>query len=230
VGFDRLADQLGGLAASGVHALRQEIGLVAEVLTGRTAAARRAARDGVERDLVVRLVREHRPRAGGGDLRRLADLIRSEARAAGVDPLLVGAMTAEESSFHEASVSEAGAVGLMQLRPFVAEDLALRLEVGWVGEEALLDPEVNLHLGIRYFQELVTTFDGNLEKALTAYNWGPGRVQERMREGTYADSRFAQRVLRSYASLDAQRRARLEGVESSPIYLPVLRLALAYLT
>ena len=65
-----------------------------------------------------------------------------------------------ESSFRPGAVSEAGAVGLMQLRPFVAQDVAERNDLLWSGEITLVEPNQNVRLGVRYYRELVDRFQG----------------------------------------------------------------------
>ena len=102
-------------------------------------------------------------------------------------------------------VSRAGAVGLMQLRPFVAEDLAARRNIEWNGIETLHEPDLNVRLGILYLKELMGRFEGDIQKALTAYNYGPTRVSRQLRRGTYAGSDYADRVIGLYDRLIEER-------------------------
>ena len=92
-------------------------------------------------------------------------------------------------------------MGLMQLRPFVARDVAARRRIAWTGEETLYSPEVNVRLGVLYLTELIERFDGDLHKALTAYNYGPTRVSRMIRAGEYGGSRYAQAILERYERL-----------------------------
>ena len=136
-----------------------------------------------------------------------------EAVAAGVDPLLVTAMVAKESSFQSRVVSSAGAVGLMQVRPWVARDVAeRRLDTGleWHGVETLHDPDANVRLGILYYLELMGRFNSDPVTALEAYNRGPSRVSRELRDGTFSSSRYSEGVLGLYEELDAER-ASLDG-------------------
>lgn len=159
-----------------------------------------------DRDRILTMVREHRRRASDSWREHLTDAIYQEAVSAEVDPLLVASIVATESSFKSRVVSRAGAVGLMQLRPFVARDVADRNDVEWSGLETLHSPRLNVRLGIVYYKELVQRFDGDATLALAAYNRGPSRVSGQLRNGTYRAGSYAETVLRLYASLDRDRR------------------------
>ena len=84
-----------------------------------------------------------------------------------VNPLLVAALIRQESAFQENARSRVGAVGLMQLMPATA-----RLMDRSVKRSQLIQPDINIRLGIRYFEVLVERYDGDVELALAAYNAG----------------------------------------------------------
>ena len=89
----------------------------------------------------------------------------------GIPKTLLLAIARGESNFDAAAVSEADAVGVMQIRwPLTARHL--RIE----SREQLFDPCVNIDAGARYMVELLGRFDGNLHTSLVAYNMGPTRV------------------------------------------------------
>jgi soluble lytic murein transglycosylase len=158
------------------------------------------ARSMLEYEQVLDVVRDHRQAARDTWRRTLAKAIVKEAQAEHVDPLLIASIVARESSFRTRVVSHAGAVGLMQLRPWVAEDLALRTDVEWAGVQTLHTPHLNVRLGVRYYKELLERF-GDERIALTAYCYGPSRVARQLRRGTYSGSRYAEDILGLYRRL-----------------------------
>jgi len=155
----------------------------------------------VERDTILSLVRQHRAAASPDFQHAIVDAIQLEALRAEVDPLLVASIVAKESSFRTRVVSHKGAVGLMQLRPFVARDVSKRADVNWAGVETLNSPQLNVRLGVSYYKELVDRFEGDVHKALTAYNYGPTRVARQLRQGTYRNSSYAREILDLYSRL-----------------------------
>ncbi|MFL6850005.1 MAG: lytic transglycosylase domain-containing protein [Sphingomicrobium sp.] len=89
------------------------------------------------------------------------------ATSANISPNLLAALVWQESRWNAQAVSPKGAMGLAQLMPATAR---------WLGVNPA-DPTSNLMGGARYLRMLLDQFDGNVEKALAAYNAGPGRVR-----------------------------------------------------
>jgi len=172
-----------------------------------------------QRERVLSIVRSYRRTTDELECRTLAEAIVTESIAAGVDPLLVTSIVAVESSFRSSVVSHKGAVGLMQLRPFVARDVARRREIEWTGPETLHTPHLNVRLGITYYLELLERFDGDEQLALTAYNHGPTRVSRWVREGRYNGSSYAAEIetLRGRQTSPAPPETRTAAHGSSPI-------------
>jgi soluble lytic murein transglycosylase-like protein len=85
-----------------------------------------------------------------------------------LSPALIEAVVWQESRWHPAARSTAGARGLAQLMPGTAQSLGVDPD----------DPLANLEGGARYLRYLLAHFDGDIEKALAAYNAGPGRVEQ----------------------------------------------------
>jgi peptidoglycan lytic transglycosylase len=99
-------------------------------------------------------------------------LIRNYA-GAGVDPFLAAAIIREESQYDLRAVSRVGAVGLMQLMPATAQTLARGLGLNQVVREELFDHDLNIRFGVRYLEQLLQQFSGNLIHTVAAYNAGP---------------------------------------------------------
>lgn len=105
------------------------------------------------------------------------ELILAEARERRVDPYLVAGLIRRESAFNPTVVSSAGAIGLMQIMPETGRGLARGAGMQRrYDPEILKEPEINVHLGIRYLEELLGRFDGDVPLVLAAYNAGPNRA------------------------------------------------------
>ncbi|MEO6026963.1 MAG: transglycosylase SLT domain-containing protein [Candidatus Binatia bacterium] len=111
--------------------------------------------------------------------------VTAAADAARLDPYVVVALMRQESLFDPDAVSPAAAYGLMQLLPSTASRVA-----GTTMEpRQLFDPTTNIGLGTRYLRQLLDRYDGNLAKALAAYNGGEEAVAkwERRTPGAATD-------------------------------------------
>jgi hypothetical protein len=95
------------------------------------------------------------------------DTIAEAADLYKLDPNLIRAIIRAESAFNPFAVSRAGAQGLMQLMPAVAEELNV-LDP--------FDPRQNIFGGARYLRSLLDRNDGNLDRAVASYNAGPAAV------------------------------------------------------
>jgi soluble lytic murein transglycosylase-like protein len=95
-----------------------------------------------------------------------AKTLEQVARAYDISPRLLEALIWQESRGNPAAVSRTGAVGLTQLMPATARQLGVDPR----------DPTQNLAGGAAYLRQQLNRFNGDLEKALAAYNAGPGRV------------------------------------------------------
>jgi soluble lytic murein transglycosylase-like protein len=99
----------------------------------------------------------------------ISKMIDFAAKKYGVDPKLVMAVAKVESNLSPDVVSSAGAVGVMQLMPDTAQGLGVRNSK---------DPRENIDGGVRYLKELITSFEGDIPKAIAAYNAGPQAVRK----------------------------------------------------
>ena len=94
-----------------------------------------------------------------------------------VDPLLLAAIVRAESGFNPFAESQRGAVGLMQLMPATADQLARELKLNYQDADDLYTQDINLTLGAVYFSRQLKPFQGQLVLALAAYNAGPAKVR-----------------------------------------------------
>jgi soluble lytic murein transglycosylase len=136
------------------------------------------------------------------ELSRVSVAIAAESSRADLPIELVLALIQVESSGYNFAVSRVGAMGLMQLMPATAEGVARRIGLRWVGSAMLFDPVSNVRLGVPYLRELLDRY-GSVTTALAAYNWGPTRIAERLRQGEPVPALYARRVLSVYEKAKA---------------------------
>ena len=108
-------------------------------------------------------------------------IVRGHARNYELDPALLAAVIYQESRFDARAESSSGAIGLMQLLPQTAKGIALRTGGTRFEVDDLYDPEINVRYGAWYLRHLLTKYDGDLDKALAAYNGGQGNVDRGVR-------------------------------------------------
>lgn len=99
--------------------------------------------------------------------KQIGQMIDHVAEKTSLAPELIHSVVATESDYNPTAVSHAGAQGLMQLMPETAQEL---------GVQDSFDPLQNLLGGSRYLKQLLVKYDGDLDHALAAYNWGQGNV------------------------------------------------------
>ncbi len=98
---------------------------------------------------------------------KIGQMIDQVAEKVCLAPELIHSVVATESAYDPTAVSHAGAQGLMQLMPETAQEL---------GVKDSFDPLQNLLGGSKYLKQLLEKYDGDLDHALAAYNWGQGNV------------------------------------------------------
>ncbi len=107
--------------------------------------------------------------------------IREESQRHGIDPYLVAGLIRQETVFDPKARSRANALGLMQLLPYVGQDVARRTGNGSITSNDLFNPVLNIQLGTAYLKELMDKFE-RLEYVAAAYNGGETRVRRWIRE------------------------------------------------
>lgn len=98
----------------------------------------------------------------------IKELINWAAEKVGISPRLLGAVASAESSFDQEAKSPSGAIGIMQLMPTTAKSLGVNP----------YDQRENVLGGAIYLKQQLDKYQGNIPKALAAYNAGPGAVDK----------------------------------------------------
>lgn len=121
------------------------------------------------------------------------DLIEKYAAENELETTLVAGVIRTESNFRPEVVSNANAIGLMQLLPDTARWVAERMDEEFV-EEKLIEPEYNIKMGTYYLKYLFNYF-GSIDYAIIAYNGGLGNLQ------TWIDGGIVTNDSKSYADI-----------------------------
>ena len=128
--------------------------------------------------------------------RAYEDIIQEAAAEYDLDPNLIRAVMQAESAFHPFAVSRAGAEGLMQLMPELANEMSVSNS---------FDPRENIMGGAKYLKRLLDYHNGNIDLALASYNAGPGNVQ---RYGGIPPFRETRRYVKTIKGILANSRKR----------------------
>jgi soluble lytic murein transglycosylase len=115
-------------------------------------------------------------------------LIKKYSDAHDLDPYIIAALMAQESTFTADIRSAANAYGLMQIIPGTGRRYARELGIRRFSANTLTHPETNIRIGTAYFKDLVDRF-GGAHYALASYNAGENRISRWISErpGVKAD-------------------------------------------
>jgi soluble lytic murein transglycosylase len=108
------------------------------------------------------------------------DTIRAEAEKRGHDPYVLASIIRQESGFEPTTVSNAGAVGLMQIMPEEASRIGMAGGIGEITRNDLFVPEKNVAVGAAELSQKLAATGNNLTLAVAAYNAGEAAVQRWM--------------------------------------------------
>ena len=119
------------------------------------------------------------PRPARPAARPIAVEVKAAAARYGLAPELLDAVARQESGYRAGAVSQAGAVGVMQLMPATARNLGVDPR----------NPIENLNGGAAYLKAQLVRFDGRIDLALAAYNAGPEAVLRHAGVPPYRETR-----------------------------------------
>ena len=105
-----------------------------------------------------------------------SDTFIAHARRANIPVQWSLAVARQESAFMTDAKSGAGALGVMQLMPGTAKQVASKIGVSYANNRSLTGSDLNIRLGTNYLGQMLRKFDNNRILASAAYNAGPGRV------------------------------------------------------
>ena len=105
------------------------------------------------------------------------ELVVNHSRQQSINPAWAFAIIRQESAFTNDARSHAGALGLMQLLPRTARQVARSLRIRFRRND-LLNASTNVRLGINYLKIVKDKFKGNSVLATAAYNAGHNRVRK----------------------------------------------------
>ncbi len=122
-------------------------------------------------------------------------LVEAAAQKAELPPAIVHAVARAESGYRQNAISAKGAIGVMQLMPGTAKEL----------QADPYDVEQNTRAGAKYLRDLLVKYNGDVPKALAAYNAGPGAVDKYGAVPPYPETRsYVNRVIRNYKQLGGE--------------------------
>ena len=140
------------------------------------------------------------------ELREVAKTMYDASRRYDVDYRLVLAVMDAESNFRHDVVSEAGAIGIMQVKPIVAREFSDEVGIPYA-RDVLHCPHANVRFGVYYLSWLSRHYD-NEYAVLYAYNVGYTRARQNMQRNSEPKTWFTRKVMEEYE----RNRTRLPGV------------------
>ena len=95
---------------------------------------------------------------------------------------MVASLINIESGYDKHAKSKAGAIGLMQIMPNTAKEIATKFNINY-NDEMLYDEETNIKFGCYYLSYLLNYYDLNITNTLASYNWGLNNVNNWINNG-----------------------------------------------
>ncbi len=134
--------------------------------------------------------------------------ISAAAQEFNVDPALVAAVAQQESNGRQSAVSSVGALGVMQLMPDTATGLGV-------------DPsnqKDNVRGGAKYLKQMLDRYNGDIDKALAAYNAGPGAVDEYGGIPPYKETQKYVDAVKGYYEQNKQKKGQSVNISNHTFY------------
>jgi soluble lytic murein transglycosylase-like protein len=127
----------------------------------------------------------------GSRMNTYDDIIREASLHHGMQFELIKAMIHAESNFNPKAISQAGAIGLMQIMPNNLNNF---------GISDPFDPRDNIMGGTRYLKQLMKKYNSDLSLSLAAYNAGPGAVDKYQDIPPFPETKdYVEKVLTYYS-------------------------------
>ncbi|MDH4184895.1 MAG: lytic transglycosylase domain-containing protein [Nitrospinota bacterium] len=169
----------------------------------------------LQRD-IFQVVSQRAPLMSGREQWKLSRAVARYSVEHGHDPYLLLAVIEIESAYKHDAVSNKGAVGFMQVRPFVARGIAGEVNINPVFAAAnLTNLDTNLRLGSYYLSKMKNRF-GSLDLALVAYNLGPTLLSKYLKDGKTPDMKYSLKVLASRKKIKQTSRVANAQKEGNP--------------
>jgi soluble lytic murein transglycosylase len=145
----------------------------------------------------------------------LADLVYTNSKMFGYDPMLLLAVIHTESMFKPEALGQyrngqlSGAMGLMQLKFETAREVAAYLDIDLKNKEELFSPEINIPLGVAYLTKQISGFK-SFKLGILAYNQGPGFIHNSLKNNIPLSINYYKKVLTQYYKLKESNQLLLE--------------------
>ena len=153
----------------------------------------------------TRIIHKHNPALNQREVAKIAHAIYRNAVKYGYDPYFILSIVKVESSFDPHAVSPVGAMGLMQIMPYVGKYLAEEKGMELKDISQLFNINTNLDLGV-YYLRFLHRYYKNIRMALLAYNMGPGNLNFFLTRGKFPDNNYHDLVLKFYSKIKKYKR------------------------
>jgi soluble lytic murein transglycosylase len=149
---------------------------------------------------VTATTRKFLPKAHQGQAKEIARAILEASGEFELDPVFLMAVIQNESSFNPRRKGGVGEIGLMQIRPSTAAWIAGLYGIDYEGEASLYDAETNIWIGAALMDKLRNQFDSSSRLYLSAYNLGPKKLRQMLKENK-KPKEYVQAVMKRYIAM-----------------------------